>query len=247
MPGNGHRTVDPRVAIHDEPRPGTPERPWVMTNMVSSLDGATAIDGLSGQLGGPADKEMFGALREVPSAILVGAATANAEEYRPANRTPESQQRRLDHGQPGRATIAIVTASLQIDPTLPLLHEPGYRPIVLTTTSAPADRKAKLAASVDIIEAGDDRVDLRAAVRALGQLGHTIVLAEGGPSLNGQLIADDLIDEWNMTLSPVLASGDSPRPAHGPGAPHLDNFELRRLWLEDDQLFGRWTRQTSDQ
>lgn len=241
-PGAGHRMVDPRVDIHHEPRPGTPEKPWVMTNMVSSIDGATAIDGLSGQLGGPADQKMFGAIREVPSVILVGAATANAEEYRPANPSPESQQRRQQRGHAARAAIAIVTSSLRIDPTLPLLHEPGYRPIVLTTTSAPADRKAELAKSADIIEVGDDRVDLRAAIAALGQLGHSIILAEGGPRLNGQLVADDLIDEWNMTLSPLLASGDSARPAHGPTPDQVRRFELNRIWLEDDLLFGRWIR-----
>lgn len=241
-PGNEHRTVHPRVDIHHEHRPGTTARPWVMTNMVSSLDGGTAVEGLSGPLGGPADQQMFGALREVPSVILVGAATVNAEEYRAANPNPESQRRRLDRGLPARATIAIVSSSLQLDPTLPLLHEPGYRPIVLTSANAPTAKRNQLADKVDIIESGDERVDLREAIRLLGERGHTIVLAEGGPRLNGQLVADDLIDEWNMTLSPTLVAGESARPAVGSIPATVDRFELSRLWLDDHMLFGRWTR-----
>lgn len=241
-PGAKHDTIDPKVEIHTEHRPGTTQKPWVMTNMIASLDGATAVDGLSGALGGPADQRMFGAIREVPSVILVGAATANAEQYRPANPSPEAQRRRLDHGRPARAAIAIVTSSLRLDPTLPLLSEPGYRPIVLTTANAPADRRAALEDKVDIIEAGDERVNMATAINALGELGHTIVLAEGGPRINGQLIADNLIDEWNMTISPLLASGDSARPAVGQSPAEVDHFELSRLWLDDSLLFGRWCR-----
>lgn len=213
-----------------------------MTNMIATIDGATAVDGLSGGLGGPADMKMFGGIRELPSAILVGAATANAEGYRPANPSPESQRRRSDAGLPERAAIAIVTSSLRLDPTLPLLCEPGYRPLILTTQQAPPDRRASLEEKADIVEVGEDRVDLTEALAELGRRGHTVILAEGGPSLNGQLIADDLIDEWNATISPLLVSGESARAAHGPAAPAPQRFTLDRLWLGDDLLFGRWLR-----
>lgn len=171
-----------------------------------------------------------------------GAATANAEQYRPANPNPESQRRRLDRGLPARATIAIVSSSLRLDPTLPLLHEPGYRPLILTSADAPAERRSKLADIADVIVAGDDRVDLDVAVKLLGERGHTVILSEGGPRLNGQLVANELVDEWNMTLSPVLAAGDSARTAVGSPPGVAGRFELARLWFDDDLLFGRWTR-----
>jgi 5-amino-6-(5-phosphoribosylamino)uracil reductase len=71
------------------------------------------------------------------------------------------------------------------------------------------------------------------------------VLSEGGPSLNGQLIAEDLIDEWNLTISPILAGGTSKRPATGqellpPGLA----MALDRVWHQDDLLFCRWIRRT---
>ncbi len=53
-----------------------PGRPWVRANMIESADGAAAVDGLSGGLGGPADREVFGLLRALAGVILVGAGTA---------------------------------------------------------------------------------------------------------------------------------------------------------------------------
>ncbi|MGI9615564.1 MAG: dihydrofolate reductase family protein, partial [Acidimicrobiales bacterium] len=72
---DGGALIDPRSAVAAEERPGRPERPWVYTNMIASADGGTAVDGLSGQLGGAGDKAMFGALRAVADVILVGAST----------------------------------------------------------------------------------------------------------------------------------------------------------------------------
>jgi len=38
-------------------------RPAVRLNMIESVDGASSVDGLSGGLGGPADRKVFAALR----------------------------------------------------------------------------------------------------------------------------------------------------------------------------------------
>ncbi len=53
------------------------DRPFVMTNMIESVDGGTAIDGVSGGLGGEADRTVFRAVRSVPDVILVAARTAH--------------------------------------------------------------------------------------------------------------------------------------------------------------------------
>ena len=63
------------------------DRPWLMLNMVASIDGAAAIDGVSRGLSSEPDKAMFGALRAQADVILVGARTANTERYRPAQRS----------------------------------------------------------------------------------------------------------------------------------------------------------------
>ncbi len=47
--------MDPVAAYHDPERPAPGARPWVLVNMVASVDGATAVDGRSGLLGGDAE------------------------------------------------------------------------------------------------------------------------------------------------------------------------------------------------
>ena len=49
------------------------------------------------------------------------------------------------------------------------------------------------------------RSDLNAAVAELRERGHRRILCEGGPTLFGSLLADELADELFLTVSPLLA------------------------------------------
>ena len=70
--------VDPVAAYTDARRRRHDGRPWVLVNMITSLDGAVAIDQRSGGLGGPADQRVFHLLRDLADVVLVGAGTARA-------------------------------------------------------------------------------------------------------------------------------------------------------------------------
>ncbi|HET6953281.1 MAG TPA: hypothetical protein VFI47_23070, partial [Acidimicrobiales bacterium] len=53
-------TVDPLTAVAGDERHPPPHRPWLMVNMIATVDGAaTDPGGISGGLGGPADKSVF--------------------------------------------------------------------------------------------------------------------------------------------------------------------------------------------
>ena len=69
-------SVDPLGLYLTDDRPPPAGRPWVMCNMIASLDGATALDGVSGGLGGAADKAVFRAIRASCDWVLVASATA---------------------------------------------------------------------------------------------------------------------------------------------------------------------------
>lgn len=211
-----------------------------MCNMVASADGATAVDGVSGPLGGAGDREVFTAVRAAAGVILAAAGTVRAERYGPP-RTPESQQTaRLGRGQTRWPRIAVVTASLDLDVTTPLFADSPVTPIVITTTDADPDRLAAVAERAEVITAGAGRVDLPEAVRELGAHADT-VLCEGGPSLNGQLAADGLVDELCLTVAPVLTNGASARIMHHPD-PSVVPLRLAHLWEDDDSLFLRYVR-----
>jgi riboflavin biosynthesis pyrimidine reductase len=56
----------------------------------------------------------------------------------------------------------------------------------------------------------DGLLDLPAAMAELRErFGVRTLLCEGGPHLNAQLLADGLVDELFLTVSPKLAGGDA--------------------------------------
>lgn len=65
------------------------DRPWVVLSMISTADGATAIDGNSAKLGGPTDREVFLHLHRSADCVLVGAETVRKDTYSPL---PKHQQ-----------------------------------------------------------------------------------------------------------------------------------------------------------
>ncbi|MGH3305586.1 MAG: dihydrofolate reductase family protein, partial [Streptosporangiaceae bacterium] len=145
-------------------------RGWVRANMVASVDGAVTLDGQSRGLSGPADRTVFAVLRTLADVVLVGAGTARAEHYRPVQPDQIWAQLRPD-GAP-LPPVAVVTASLDLTGCDRLLTGPAgpSQTILITTTTAPAERKAALAGRARIIEAGTHRVDMGAAVRQLASL-----------------------------------------------------------------------------
>ena len=101
------------------------------------------------------------------------------------------------------------------------------------------------ATAVEVLRAGRERVDVSLALSLLHTVvpGVRVVQAEGGPTLNAALLAADAIDELNLTISPRLVGGDSPRVTHG-GMPVLDaRYTLAHLLVDDDRfVFSRWVR-----
>lgn len=208
--------ADPSRAAHDG-------RPWVYLVMIASADGATAVDGVSGPLGSPADKAVFATMRDNADMVLVGAATARAEHYGPPKRAG--------------LRIAIVTRKLDIDWSSPLMKSDQV--LVVTTEAA-----GPVPEHVPTVRAGERDVDLAAALAELHRRGANVVMAEGGPSINGQLIVQGLVDELALTLSPALIAGDSARVAHG-GLTALTRLSLVQVLEEDGSLFLRYRAQAS--
>lgn len=196
------------------------DRPWVRSNFVATLDGAAhAQDGRSGVLGGDIDTHVFGILRSLADVVVVGAGTARAEGYGPSD-----------------VPIAVVSRSLDVPAALAV---PGQ--IVITTADAPAEDVARLRTTVDVIARGDGEIDWTGVLGELGSRGLRRVLCEGGPTLHGDLVGLDLVDEVCLTIAPVLAAGGAPRIAHGPHA--VDRPMTLGHALEiDGVLFTRWVR-----
>jgi riboflavin biosynthesis pyrimidine reductase len=220
----------------------SPGQVWVRANFVSTLDGAAAgDDGASGSINTGADRDVFKLLRALSDVILVGAGTARTEGYRRATvRAPWS---RLRTSRPAHPTIAVFSRSGDVPPRLCKARE-NSGDVFLVTCRKAGPEAIDLARSTlgesHVIIAGDESVDLAAAVDALAARGLCRVLCEGGPHLMGDLTASGRLDELCLTIAPTLIGGDRPRITAG--ASVRANLTPRLLIESEGTLLGRWTR-----
>ncbi len=182
--------------------------------MVTTPDAWTEVDGRSAPLGGPEDQEMFLAWRRDSDLVLVGAGTVRAEGYGPPSRSG--------------LRVAVVSASADVDPRSPLFASGAG--LLLTTLDAPP-------VDVETLRAGIGSVDL---ALGLGMLGELIIQVEGGPRLNASLLATDLVDAVNISLSPILTGADGRSWVDGPTPPR--GFALEMLARAGGQVFARYSR-----
>lgn len=217
---------------------------WVRVNFVSTIDGSASADGVTGALGGPDDLRVFDLLRRITDVVLVAAGTVRDEGYGPMRVRESDVTWRRDHGMPDHPVFAIVSGSLSLDPSSRVFTEAPVRPVVLTSASAPADRRAALSAVADVVSCGDDTVDVALVRKALVSRGLGRIHCEGGPSFLGSLIAADLVDELCLTVDPSLEGGAGPRIATGL-SPELRRMRLAHVLRgEGDVLLTRYVRRS---
>jgi riboflavin-specific deaminase-like protein len=174
------------------------DRPYVVLNMVESLDGRTTIGGHVGSLTSAIDQQIVYQLRTQAEALLVGAGTVRNERY--ANLMPP--------GVGPQPLVVIVTATVDLPRDLPLLQEPDTRIVIATPADATLgfDHLAQVEYLRVPGEGGSaDCGALCAELRS--EYGIRSVVCEGGPSLNESLLAADVVDELFLSLAPLLVGG----------------------------------------
>jgi riboflavin biosynthesis pyrimidine reductase len=183
----------------------------VYANFVETLDGVVAIPELERSNALVADdseddKFVMGLLRAFADVVLIGSGTLLASpkgRWRPAGVYPAGAEAfaalRSRLGKPEHPAVAVVTTGASLDVTHPVLAEAT----VLTTVRGAATLEGVVPNVVAVTDG--DSVDLRAALELLRGRGHSLVLAEAGPTTFGELLAQGLVDELFLTVSPVLA------------------------------------------
>ena len=204
-------------------------RPWVLANVVASVDGSAVVAGRTASLSGAADRALFHLLRSLADVVLVGATTVRVEGYGPARG-------------PDPPAIAVVSRSLRLDWSAPLFAAAEARTVVVTCAAAEPAGLRQAHAAAEVVVAGEERVDLGEAVRELGRRGTGVVLCEGGPSLLGEMIAAELLDELCTTIAPLVVAGTGPRVAVGGTPPSPLAMRLASVLEEEGSLFLRHLR-----
>lgn len=235
--GGGEPLDDEAIAALYAP----PATPWLRVNCVASIDGAVEVGGVSAPLSSPPDQRLLELLRMRCDALLLGAGTFRTEGYGPMVLPEQRRRWRRAHGLPEDLTLVVVSGSLALDPAAPAFAAAPTRPVVLTTKTAPAAARKAIAATADVVSAGDGPVDLADAVARLHDRGFREILCEGGPHLFGGLTAAGLVDEVCLTVSPVLAGPGAGRITAG-AATALHRMSLRHGLAAGDSLLLRYLR-----
>ncbi len=234
--------------------PRRADRPTVIVNFVSTLDGvvsyATPEAAGGGEISGffGPDRFVMGLLRARADAVLVGAGTVRAsphERWIPEDIYPDAASAfaslRRDAGLAAQPTTVVMSGSGRLDPDHPGLADPTI-PVIVAGGALSSSRAH--------VETWPGASPAR-VIGELGRRGMGLVLCEGGPHLLGQLMAADLVDELFLTLAPQIAgrADDVGRLALVEGvafgvtdAPWWDLIAASRV---DHHLFLRYRRRST--
>jgi riboflavin-specific deaminase-like protein len=213
-----------------------PDRPYLIINMVSALDGKATIEWRTEGLSTDLDRELFHRLRTQVDAVMVGAGTVRAERYGRMIKSEELRAARIDEGLEADPLAVVVTARLDLPADLPLLNEPEQRVVIATGSDATLP---DLGDQIAYERTGDDLPLLMARLRE--QHGVRSVLCEGGPTLNSYLFSAGLVDELWLTLNPKIAGGAAALTIVA-GRELVEPLELEPVSLAEGagDLFTRW-------
>jgi gamma-glutamyl hercynylcysteine S-oxide synthase len=166
-------------------------RPYVVANMVQSIDGRATVAGRSGPLGGDADRELFHGLRTAVDAVFTGTGTLRAENYGRLVRNPERRERRVAAGLDPEPVAVVVSRRGSIPWSIPMFEEPEQRVLVFSEAELAAPPKVE--AQVQVIRLEDAR-PVAVLERLRADFGIRSVLSEGGPTLLSGLVADEVLE-----------------------------------------------------
>jgi riboflavin biosynthesis pyrimidine reductase len=245
------------------------ERPFVIANFVSTLDGVVSYE-IKGQAGGstisgsdPADGFIMGLLRASADATIVGAGTVHDVSpeslWIPEYTYPGAKQLFKEYRinvlhQPECPLLVVVSGSGRLELERAIFRTPGLRTAVITTLAgrdalerAGANKLSSI--QIHALDAKGGTVAPTAMLRLLyAHLGVRRLLHEGGPALFGQFLAAEAVDEFFLTLSPQIAGrkGDTIRPALVQGMEFLPDcapwFHLLSIKQRSEHLYLRYQR-----
>ncbi len=227
-------------------------RPYVIANFVSSLDGVASY-AIKGKSSGSAisgsnsaDRFIMGLLRASADAVMVGAGTlqdAGANSlWTPEYVYPDAKRLYAEYRvnslhKAEYPLLVIVSGSGQLELERAVFRTPAMRTVVVTTPAGSDELTRRGAATLSSVEvralnSSSGSIDPLAILELLQvQFGVKTLLHEGGPTLFGQFLAAEAVDELFLTLSPQIAGrkGDSARPAIVQGVEFLPDFAP---WLQ---------------
>lgn len=181
-------------------------RPLVSLCYAQSLDGSLSDQpGKPFQLSGPQSSALTHQLRSLHEAILVGVGTVLADNPRLTARLPDTKPS-IPQPRP-----VILDSVLRTPPGARLIQEAVKTPWLISSRSAPEDRRTTLQATgVEIIDLPPDpqgKISLPDLLACLGQRGISSLMVEGGARILQAFLTQQLADQAIITIAPLFLGG----------------------------------------
>ncbi len=174
------------------------KEPFIILKIAATLDGRVATrQGDSKWISSDASRRLVHRLRNEVDGVLVGISTVLKDD-------PLLTTRMVRGRDPWRI---ILDTHLRIPEKANVLQTSPSKTIIATTEAAPKDKRNRLeevGASVLIFPSKQDKVDLRACLSKLGEMGMMSLMVEGGTQINGSFLDEGLVDKVVLFLSPRL-------------------------------------------
>ena len=198
------------------------DRPYVIGNFVQTMDGIVSF-GIPGQSGGGPisgesadDQFVMGLLRSSADAVLIGSGTLHGDPghvripqfiYPDAEELYAALRKKL--GKPALPLNVVLTASGRVDLREPTFHTKNLRTAIITTEEGASRILSEHGdvSPIAIRSTGETGLTTPRAVLSLlkKEFGVELLLHEGGPTVFGEFIAAELVDELFLTVAPQIA------------------------------------------
>lgn len=231
---------EPRILANEEeiyqnldlPEPVWPARPYVLVNMVGSVDGRSCAGGKASGIGSRVDRGAMRSLRSRVDAVMVGAGTLRAEKLNLGLDDPDATQ--------PLAVVVGGVGELPINARLVGLRQSVV--LVLPEGSPePGEAERDLVTVLRTQGRGSGRADLGWLLSVLrSEYAVDRLLVEGGSTLNRALIDECLIDEVFLTIAPKLLLGQESAILSGSPGGKPSGLDLLSVHSADDELFLRY-------
>jgi riboflavin biosynthesis pyrimidine reductase len=227
---------------------GQPNRPFVYSNFITSLDGRIAIGvndrithTIPATLGNPRDWRLYQELAGQADLLITSgrfyrqSVMGEAQDILPVDRQPafaDIRNWRLEQGLREQPDIAIISGSLDI----PLAALEPYRERgIMVITGKQADQtkiKELQDHGADVIYAGaGTRVDGRIMIPELAARGYRSIYAIAGPAVFHTLLEARVVDRLYLTIAQQLLGGDVfDTLARGPLLAPAQGMQLVKLY-----------------
>lgn len=176
--------------------------PYVILNAAMTLDGKIATRTGSSEISGHDDLIRVHQLRKELDSIMIGINTVLKDD--PRLTVHKIPSKKSDN------PLRVITDSRARTPLNYRILNDEAPTLIAVSQKAPEDKIKKLinkGENVDVILAGEKKINLTILMDELAQRGIRTLMLEGGSTLNFSMLQEGLVDEVRVCVAPLIAGG----------------------------------------